>query len=186
MPTYASLVRRFGLAFRPDLPAYAYDEHANSYLGPAECKAHDDVVRAAFADFESRTSSRTLPAVNPYDAALAVWHEDGLLGIGDPGPPAFREAHYAYVARTVAARAESPINTSDVPEASDFARARLSYPRPRIALKEMLDVVDLFRAETHPLTLLHFENPILAMAGARAARERLVAWFAERGVDVDP
>ena len=117
-----------------------------------------------------------------------MWHEDGLLGVGDPGPPAFREAHAAYVSRRAQALqdvldAVSLIDTSDIPEAtaSDFARARLSYPRPRLALHDLLVPVETYYREMRDAIKLGAGG-----AGYQAALDNLVAWFAERGVDIDP
>jgi hypothetical protein len=199
IPTYASLVRRFGLAFRPDFPAYAYGEHANVYASPPDREAHDAVVRTAFAEYEAHPIT-----MNPYDAALAVWREDGLLGAGDPGPPAFRQAHEAYLAqrakpaadyasdnvfsgtRPLASGHAEQLRSLAEPKPSEVTFTSSPTGRPRVPLAEILGAVARFRAETHPLELLGFSNPLLAMAEANAARDRLVAWFAERGVDVIP
>ena len=159
VPTYADLVRRFGLAFRPDLPAVAYGEHAQAYIHRADADIHDTVVRTTD---------------DPYAAALAVWQQDGLLGADDPGPPAFRAAHAAYLA----ARAGPPqalILEHDV-------------PRPRIPLQEILDAVSQFSRETSPLRInTRMQGTFTEMERVFGIhRNALVAWFAARGVDVDP
>ena len=193
MPTYADLVRRFGLAFRPDYQWTAYAGHPAAYpLGdPAPGETHDAVVRAEFALHEQDPASY----YDPYDAALLIWRADGLLGTGDPGPPAFRAAHDAYVARKAAARAEPPLDVS-APDAIRYlnrvgdasAGASESGGRPRLALQEMLDAVAQFHRETHPLRInTRTQGTFAEMKRAfNVHRDVLVVWFAERGVDVDP
>ena len=183
-PTYASLVRRFGLTFRPYFRAYQYAGHPAAYPdGSAEAEAHDAVVRIAFANFETG-----LPGAfpDPYDAALAVWREDGLLGAGDPGPPEARRAHEAYLQERVIVAA-SARDWPDAPRPSEVTFTSSPTGRPRVSLPALLDAIDRFRAETHPLLLLSIASDDgAAMIIAREARDRLVAWFAERGVDVVP
>ncbi|HXJ65422.1 MAG TPA: hypothetical protein VNN79_16825 [Actinomycetota bacterium] len=174
IPTYASLVRRFGLTFRPDFPAYAYGEHPNAYHG-TEVQVHDGVVRAAFAEYEAGMPSAPL---DPYDAALAIWREDGLLGAGDPGPPAFRVAHEAYLARRVAPQTPRP---------SEVTFTSSPTGRPRIALQDLLVPVETYYRETRDAIKLGAAGGgAQALQDMDAARDRLVAWFAERGVDVIP
>ena len=204
-PTYADLVRRFGLAFRPDLLAYQYRGHPAAYPDGAvvnqEAEVHDGVVRAAFANHESGAQG---PA-DPYAAALAVWREDGLLGANDPGPAPFRDAHWQYLeARSLvkmsaehgtiairrAKREHDAIDTSDIPEATeaDFARVKLRLPRPRLGFNELLDAVNEFNRNTSPLRL----NVRTLGSFDAVEREfnvhqtRLRDWFEERGITVDP
>ena len=196
-PTYADLVRRFGLAFHPDKRWHEYGDHPGAYPLPDggvfshQGEIHDGVVRAAFANHESGAQG----ALDPYAAALAVWREDGLLGGNDPGPAPFRDAHSRYLAERAGPPAALILERDEAEARWNLDEAHFSGPlagrpnrRPRLGFNELLDAVNEFNRNTSPLrvnvrTLGSFDA---IEREFNVHQTRLRDWFEERGITVDP